>query len=69
MIVDGRCWGQDWTHLQDLMPTEDRGRGVEGVFLVILVGTIYMRVVVVSSVSVAGRPCADLITDLAVLTL
>ena len=52
-----------------LMPTEDRGSGAEGGFLVILVGTIYMRVVVVSSVSVAGRPCADLITDLAVVTL
>ena len=45
------------------------GIGAEGFFLVILVGTIYMRVVVVSSVSVAGRPCADLITDLAVVTL
>ena len=52
-----------------LMPTEHRGSGAEGGFLVILVGTIYMRVVVVSSVSVAGWPSADLITDLAVVTL
>ena len=43
--------------------------GAEGGFLVFLVWTIFMRVVVVSSVSVAGRPCADLITDLAVVTL
>ena len=52
-----------------LMPTEDQGSGAEGGFLVILDGTIYMRVVVVSSVSVGGRPGADLITDLAVVTL
>ena len=52
-----------------LVPTEDQKNGVEGAFLVFLVWTIYMRVVVVSSVSVAGRPCADLITDLAVVTL
>ena len=52
-----------------LIPTEDQKNGAEGVFLVFLVWTIYMRVVVVSSVSVAGRPCADLITDLAVVTL
>ena len=43
--------------------------GRKGFFLVFLVGTIYMRVVVVSSVSGAGRPSADLITDLAVVTL
>ena len=52
-----------------LIPTEDKKNGAEGVFLVFLVGTIYMRVVVVSSVSVAGRLSADLITDLAVVTL
>ena len=52
-----------------LIPTEDQKNGAEGGFLVFLVWTIYMRVVVVSSVSVAGRPCADLITDLAVVTL
>ena len=52
-----------------LIPTEDQKNGAEGGFLVILVGTIYMRVVVVSIVSVAGWPCADLITDLAVVTL
>ena len=52
-----------------LMPTEDQGGGAEGCFLVLPVWTIYMRVVVVSSLSVAGRPCADLITDLAVVTL
>ena len=52
-----------------LIPTEDQKNGAEGVFLVFLVWTIYMRVVVVSSLSVAGRPCADLITDLAVVTL
>ena len=50
-------------------PTEDQKNGAEGGFLVFLVWTIYMRLVVVSSVSVAGRPCADLITDLAVVTL
>ena len=52
-----------------LIPTEDQKNGAEGFFLVFLVWTIYVRVVVVSSVSVAGRPCADLITDLAVVTL
>ena len=51
------------------MPTEDQGGGAEGCFLVLPVWTIYMRVVVVCSLSVAGRPCADLITDLAVVTL
>ena len=52
-----------------LIPIEDQKNGAEGVFLAFLVGTIYMWVVVVSSVSVAGRPSADLITDLAVVTL
>ena len=37
-----------------LIPTEDQKNGTEGGFLVFLVGTIYMQVVVVSSVSVAG---------------
>ena len=37
------------------IPTEDKKNGAERGFLVFLVWTIYMRVVVVSSVSVAGR--------------
>lgn len=51
-----------------LIPTEDQKNGAEGGFLAFLVGTIYMQVVVVSSVSVSGWPSADLITDLAVDT-
>ena len=50
-------------------PTKDQKKGAEVGFPVLPVWTIYMRVVVVSSLSVAGRPCADLITDLAVVTL
>ena len=50
-------------------PTKDQKKGAEVGFSVLPVWTIYMRVVVVSSLSVAGRPCADLITDLAVVTL
>ena len=38
-----------------LIPTEDQKNGAEGCFLVFLVWTIFMRVVVVSSVSVASR--------------
>ena len=38
-----------------MIPTEDQKNEAEGVFLVFLVWTIFMRVVVVSSVSVAGR--------------
>ena len=49
--------------------TKDQKKGAEVGFSVLPVWTIYMRVVVVSSLSVAGRPCADLITDLAVVTL
>ena len=57
------------TFTRRLIPTEDQKNGAEECFLVFLVWTIFMQVVVVSSVSVAGRPSADLITDLAVVTL
>ena len=38
-----------------LIPTEDKKNGAEGGFPVFPVWTIFMRVVVVSSVSVAGQ--------------
>ena len=38
-----------------LIPTEDKKNGAEGGFLVFPVWTIFMWVVVVSSVSVAGQ--------------
>ena len=43
------------TFTRHLIPTEDQKNGAEGVFLVFLVWTIYMRVVVVSSMSVVGQ--------------
>ena len=46
------------TFTRRLIPTEDQKWGGR-VFLVFLVWTIFMRVVVVSSVSVAGQPSAD----------
>ena len=38
-----------------LIPTEDQKNGAEGGFLVFLVCTIFMQLVVVSSVSVTGQ--------------
>ena len=57
------------TFTRRLIPTEDQKNGAEGCFLVFLVWTIFMRVVVVSSVSVAGRPVCGWLQHIQLRTL